>query len=59
MLALVHDEINVSCPADTVEVEAERLRNTMADIKIDVPLTSDCYIGKNWEHADQNKSKQL
>jgi DNA polymerase I len=49
LLALVHDEINVSCPADEVAEQAECLRVCMADVPVDVPLTSDLYIGLNWE----------
>jgi DNA polymerase-1 len=56
LLALVHDEINVTCPIGRWGVESEKLRMAMADINIDVPLTSDMYVGRNWEDADQNKN---
>lgn len=57
MLALVHDETNVSCPADQLEYQNELLRTTMADINMDCPLTSDSYVGINWEDADQHKNQ--
>lgn len=52
MLALVHDENNVSCPEDEIMKQSTLMEECMADIKgFDVPLTSDLYVGSNWETA--------
>lgn len=59
LLAIVHDEINVSVPMDKAAHESEVLKECMADISIDVPLTSDYYVGRNWEDADQHKNGEL
>lgn len=57
--ATVHDEINLSVPREVVEEQALLLRDCMADVNMDVPLTSDCYIGENWHDADNHKRKDL
>lgn len=60
MLALVHDENNVSCPADQVDAQAKLMGECMADVPgFDVPLTSDLYLGTNWETAQKIIKKDV
>jgi DNA polymerase-1 len=47
-LITVHDEINISCPAEHAEEEMAILKEAMASVKMDVPLLSDGKMGKNW-----------
>jgi DNA polymerase I-like protein with 3'-5' exonuclease and polymerase domains len=54
-IATVHDEISFSVPGELLEKSAKLLREAMADFRIDVPLTSDCYVGHTWAEADESK----
>lgn len=56
-LATVHDEINISAPAEDARGAAEDLRKAMASVPLDAPLTSDCYVGQSWADADANKQE--
>lgn len=58
-LATVHDEINVSVPAELLAHEAMVLKACMADAGLDVPMTSDCYVGMTWADADNNKRMEF
>lgn len=49
LLATVHDEINISAPAEDAEVEMEKLRIVMdSDSAFDVPMRSEGFTGANW-----------
>jgi DNA polymerase-1 len=61
--AAVHDEVNLSVPADMVEAESALLDVAMCfltkeALNFDCPIITELYIGNNWEHADQNKVKK-
>lgn len=59
-LITVHDEINISCPAEYAEEEMAILREAMESVKLDVALLSDGKIsdvGGNW--AKLTKFKEL
>jgi DNA polymerase-1 len=47
-LATVHDEINISAPADIWEESMDRLRLAMDQDLFDVPMRSEGFVGENW-----------
>ncbi len=52
LLLQVHDELLFECPSDQVEVEAEKIRQSMESVvKLKVPLKVNVAWGKNWEDA--------
>lgn len=52
-LATVHDEINISVPADDVKGGMERLRLAMDADRFDVPMRSEGFIGENWHEIQE------
>jgi DNA polymerase I-like protein with 3'-5' exonuclease and polymerase domains len=48
LLAAVHDEVNISAPADDVPGAMRRLRLAMNADRFDVPFRSEGYTGPNW-----------
>lgn len=48
LLAAVHDEVNISAPADDVPGAMQRLRLAMNADRFDVPFRSEGYTGPNW-----------
>ena len=59
ILAAVYDENNVSVPEGAWEEESLVLNKAMCDVTLDVPLTTDYYIGRNWHDADNHKEGTL
>ena len=62
LLAQVYDEINLSVPVSYVRREDALLETAMAGINlcIDVPVTSDLYVGKkSWADADKHKNPDI
>ena len=59
MLAQVYDEINLSVPKGHAEAMDVQLQEAIAGkgIVLDVPLTSDAYVGSSWSSADNNKQR--
>lgn len=53
-LATVHDEINISAPKETWEVDMRVLRLAMEMDRFDVPFASEGFMGENW--ADLEKA---
>jgi DNA polymerase I len=51
-LATVHDEINVSAPADEWESHMSVLRGAMNADRFDVPFKSEGFKGENWEDIE-------
>lgn len=52
LLLQVHDELLFECPNDQVEVEAQKIRESMESVvKLKVPLKVNVAWGKNWEDA--------
>lgn len=52
----IHDELLLEAPSENAQKAAERLRTIMESIKpgnhrLDIPLSVDCGIGKNWAEA--------
>lgn len=47
-MVTVHDEVNLSVPTKAAKKEAELLREAMEGVQFDVPMLSDCSIGKTW-----------
>ena len=47
-LATVHDEINISAPKDDIERQMSILREEMNKPRMDVPFTSEGFVGPNW-----------
>lgn len=47
-LATVHDEINISAPADDWQVDMSHLRKVMNADRFDVPMLSEGFVGPNW-----------
>jgi DNA polymerase-1 len=47
-LATVHDEINISAPADRAAEAMSTLRQSMELERFDVPMRSEGFIGDNW-----------
>lgn len=49
LILQVHDELVLDCPESEAEKAAEILKYEMENaVKLDVPLTVDVHIGKNW-----------
>lgn len=57
LLAAVHDEINISAPADDVDGAMRRLREAMNADRFDVPFRSEGYTGPNWGDIDGYKDE--
>ena len=55
LLITVHDEINISCPAQYADEELALLRQAMESIPLDVPLLSDGKMGPNWGEMSKYK----
>lgn len=51
-LATVHDEINISAPADAWESHMSVLRGAMNVDRFDVPFKSEGFKGENWEDIE-------
>lgn len=47
-LATVHDELNISAPADTYLEDMQLLRECMDRPRLDVPVASEGFYGHNW-----------
>lgn len=56
-MAQVHDEINISAPKGSMKSELLILREAMADVKFDVPMLSEGYMGGNWGEVTKFKEK--
>ena len=52
-MATVHDEINISAPADRKVECMEWLRHCMEQDHFDVPMKSDSFIGSNWADLEE------
>lgn len=48
-LATVHDEINISAPADNWQPHMETLKECMNRDRFDVPMLSEGFTGPNWQ----------
>lgn len=51
-LATVHDEINLSVPRDDWERSMSHLRVSMDRDRLDVPMRSEGFMGKNWHEIE-------
>lgn len=51
-LATVHDEINLSVPRNTWERSMSHLRVSMDADRLDVPMRSEGFMGKNWQEIE-------
>lgn len=54
-LATVHDENNISAPAKAMKAELKLLGEAMADVKFDVAMLSEPYMGPNWGAVQKYK----
>lgn len=54
-LATVHDEINISVPAEDVVRGMDQLRKAMEQDLFDVPMRSEGFVGKNWQDIEEVK----
>lgn len=52
-LATVHDEINISAPADEATGAMQRLRSAMDRDRFDVPFMSEGFRGSNWFEIEE------
>lgn len=52
-LATVHDEINISAPADVSKEEMTALRQAMEQDLFDVPMRSEGFVGDNWQDIEE------
>lgn len=52
-LATVHDEINISAPADDWQRHMVVLKNAMNAPRFDVPFKSEGFVGPNWEEIEE------
>lgn len=52
-LATVHDEINISAPADNWSPHMDHLRICMNKDRLDVPVLSEGFYGPNWEDIEE------
>lgn len=48
-LSTVHDELNVSVPADNWREHMQTLRSAMEKPRLDVPMLSEGFVGANWQ----------
>jgi DNA polymerase-1 len=53
LIAPVHDEINISAPAEAAEREMVHLRVSMDADRFDVPFRSEGYRGPNWADIEK------
>jgi DNA polymerase I-like protein with 3'-5' exonuclease and polymerase domains len=51
-LATVHDEINISAPADDWKRHMVTLKDNMDADRFDVPFKSEGFVGPNWEEIE-------
>lgn len=51
-LATVHDEINISAPADNWKPHMMTLKKAMDADRFDVPFKSEGFVGPNWEEIE-------
>lgn len=56
-LASVHDENNITAPAKAMKAELKILSEAMADVKFDVAMLSEPYMGKSWGEVAKYKEK--
>lgn len=54
-LATVHDEINISAPAECWQESMAKLAEAMHGIELDVPLLSEGFTGPNWADIEDCK----
>lgn len=52
-LATVHDEINISAPADDWKRHMVVLKDAMNAPRFDVPFKSEGFVGPNWEEIEE------
>lgn len=52
-LATVHDEINISAPADNWRAAMDHLRLCMNEDRLDVPVLSEGFVGPNWQDIEE------
>jgi DNA polymerase-1 len=57
LLAAVHDEVNISAPAETHTGAMRRLRLAMNADRFDVPFLSEGYMGPNWADIEGYKDE--
>jgi DNA polymerase I-like protein with 3'-5' exonuclease and polymerase domains len=55
LLAPVHDEINLSVPAEEVKLGMQALQEAMDKERCDVPFRSEGYTGPNWAALEKMK----
>lgn len=55
LLAPVHDEINLSVPAEDVRLGMQALQDAMDKERCDVPFRSEGYMGRNWAALEKVK----
>jgi DNA polymerase I-like protein with 3'-5' exonuclease and polymerase domains len=53
LLATVHDEINISAPEDRWKECMAILKEQMNAPRLDVPVTSEGYMGPNWQEIEK------
>lgn len=53
LVATVHDEINISAPQEMWEEHMARLKREMNAPRLDVPVTSEGYMGTNWQNIEK------
>lgn len=51
-LATVHDEINISVPADEWRDHMTHLREVMNSDRLDCPMLSEGFVGENWHEIE-------
>jgi DNA polymerase I-like protein with 3'-5' exonuclease and polymerase domains len=54
LVAMVHDEFNISAPAGTEKDAHYRLSAAMDAPRFDVPFASEGYTGPNWAHLEKH-----
>ena len=55
LMVTVHDEINISAPAEHAESEMKILKDVMASVEFDVPMLSDGKVGSCWGRLEKYK----
>lgn len=53
LIAAVHDEVNISVPADSVAEGMRILREQMDKDRFDVPFRSEGFVGPNWADIEK------
>lgn len=57
LIAAVHDEVNISVPAENVERGMRTLREKMDADRFDVPFRSEGFTGPNWADIERYKDE--